>query len=1025
MSYDKGWLRPPTAAIQPSTVINNAIRAHLKRCECAIPPRQPLLNKHILAGSVNESVLGPALHPHAFSGPTGQVRPKGTVWYLTPSGRIKWRDPFDGLEVPNQPPRKPVPKSKGSKDNKEKKEDKEDKEDKEERKGKTKAKAKTLGPFKIRLTVKGSGAQAEEDDRSDVGSSSQGSRSRSGSTPSAIAQPTPLHPMRRLSRRAKDILDSSSESDSSDSEMDVDPGPSRIMKTIKPIRRNPPLPLAATNYPRRSHLPHRTTSSSFADLFSSPALSSIPPYVQHIQSQLSPFPSHSLDNTTWAARQDQDRFISFETSSSSSDDEMREPEWGTTSGILIRGEDGDDHAVWSAEDEEMKVKEATDALKVLFPMSSSPDEEVDVEPKFELNRLDNRPAPSDTSSLAESSSTVTVQAIYNGHLKVPDAGGTMAVSAWTAGSSPAPSPKLRAFVNLVPEISPTQHLSKLRSSLDPSDMNVEGDKQWLDESGELPVRAEDSFSDVDIGSTEGDVPTPERDRQLHTAAWAREAAARIKEEPQDDYPSPLTTEPDDQSALIFYGSRASSTPSSGSSETHPFEVDSENASGRKLDEVVMGPESISVEEVDGWLPAVAEKTPQRGRHNRSRQHPQRGSGNWGCIGVGAMLAKTQSNVRKSNRRRRSSPRFRRLPTPPPTDEPDHERETTEIDDAIGTADLERARVEAEATEEQHRKSCREKSEQQKALLEAYRQRVRETHDVTSAEGLPTVFGSMDLSDLASASLSSGSWASSESTPSALSPMALHSPVAFSLGNDYSAFPLSMDPKDLLSPAIQSQASMPSLDEVIFQADVEAVMPTIEASPPLIAAASTSSAPIPITISPGPIEPDETPTTETTATIVDLPSTLPADVIDSSKSSMPPSSTKAQGTFTKRLCPGVDACVVDNIPVYALVSENKSGKIVVLRRLDTDFGEILRSHAEMVQLINRSQWLIPPSRSRRASMQSRRLSQRPFTDSLITSCRARIRCRRDALDWSAGCVGPTCRGERVCEKASVGGRNFAF
>jgi len=1034
MSYDHSWLRPPSAAIAPSTVINNAIRAHIKRCEIAIPSRQPLLNKHQLAGSVNESVLEPALHPDAFHRP---IRPKGTVWYLIPAGKAKWRNPFDGLEVPKPPPRKPMPKSKGSKESK-------GKEDK-----KIKGKAKINGPVKIRLLFSGGTVPVEEEEESDVGSRSQGSRSgssRKGSaTPMGIAQPVPLPGSRRLSLRARDILDSSSESDSSDSDMEQDIALPRIHKPPKPIiRKPPPPPLAIANSPRHTHLSHRTASSPFADLFfnsiGSPVLSSIPPFGQHPSSHSSPFPSHSLDNTTWAARQDPDRFASIETSSSSSDDETREPDWEMATGILIGGDGGDDAPVWSAEDEEMKVKEATDALKVLFPMSS-PEQEVDMEPKYELNRLDNRPAQSDSSSLAESSSTATAQAIYEDRLRAPNAGASMALSAWTASSSPAPSPNLRAFANLAPDTSPTQHLSKLRSSLDPAEIDVDEDQQWLDETGELPVKAEEVLSDVDLGSTMGDAPTPEHDRQLHTAAWAREAAARIKEEPED-YPSPLTTEPDDQSAVLSHGSRASSTPSSGSSDIHPFEVESEHAPRLSLEEVIMGPESISVDELDGWLPAMqgkAEKTPQRGRHIRSRHHPQRCSGNWGSIGVGASLVpngkplpatKTTSmvrtrSIRSTTRRRRSSPRSHRLLTPPPTDEPDAEQELIEIDDAIGTADLEQARAEAEAREEQHRKACREKSEQQKALLEAYRQKVRESHDATPPDGLPMCDQTSPWSDLASAA-----GGSSESinitTPSALSPMVLQSISNLSLGNDVSAFPPSMDPTTLMPPPIPD-TSLASLDEVMSQADVEAVLAAMGAPPPPVASSSTSSPSVPITSSsPAPSVEPAANTSENSTNIVDLPTTLPADVTtpEPATTSMPPPPDKAQGAFTKRLCPGVDACVVDNIPVYALVSESKSGKVVVLRRLDTDFGEPTASVFSGLKLMKTSQWHFPPRRPWRPSIQVRRLSQNPIPYTSVAPRRPRLSGRHCILRRRAGCLGAACRGEGVRQEATVGRGDFA-
>ena len=948
VSFDRGWLRPPSAAIAPSTVINNAIRAHIKRCESSTPPRQPLLNKHQLAGSVNESILEPALHPNAFDGP---IRPKGTVWFLIPAGKAKWKNPFDGLDVP-KPPRKST-KAKGWKDNK-------GKDDK-----KSKGKTKTSGPLKIRLLLGGASRMPiEEEDVSDVASRSQGSRSRSGSmssgmesaTPGKIAQ-TVLPPSTgRLSRLPANMLDSSSGSDTSDSDMDIESGPSRIRRPHQSLRRVPPPPLALTNSSR--HLPQRIASAPFSDFFlsnASPTLSSIPPYIHHPQFQSSPFPSHSLDNTTWGVRHDQDRFASLE-SSSSSDEDMREPHWAKASKVLIRGEDGDERNLWTAEDEETKVKEATEALRVLFPITL-PTNEVFMAPSLELNQLDNRPTPSDTSSLAESSSTATAQAISKGQLRAYDYGTSVALSAWTASSSPLPSPNLRASDDIVPDVSPTLHLSKLSTSLDVAEMRGDDDHQWLDESGELPVKAEDTLSDLDIASVIEDAATPEHDRQMHTAAWAREAAAntsfRVKEEPQD-YPSPMTTEPDEQNPVISRGSRASSAHSTGSSELTPFEADSENQLRLKGAELFAGPESISLDELDGWLPVEqgkTERTLQRNKHCRSKYHSQRGSGNWGGIGVGAPFATdgrplylnktppmTQTrSVRSNTRRGRSPPHPRRLPTPSPTDEPDVESRAIETDDAIGTSDLEQARLEAEAREEMHRQVSREKAEQQKAQVEACRQQIRESHEAAPPDAL-VASGIWDQASPWSEP-ASASWGSSDSvnvaTPSAMSPMLLlHGVSNLSLGSD------AMDPKALLSPPVGSLSlnSMSFLDGFMSPAEVEAVMNTLETPFPSSSSNGDSSNAVPITTSPAPMT--DFRLNEVSADIVDLPEPLPEDVtcLEPPKTSLPPASAKTQGAFTKRLCPGVDACVVDNIPVYALVHESTSNKVVVLRRLDTDFGE---------------------------------------------------------------------------------------
>ena len=961
MSYDRGWLRPPSAAIAPSTVINNAIRAHIKRCEISTPPRQPLLSKYQLAGSINEAVLESALHPGAFH---GSIRPKGTVWYLVPAGKAKWRNPFEGLEMPKPPPRKPVVNSKSSKDSK-------GKVDK-----KSKSKATLNGPLKIRLLVnRGACAPTQEDDGSEDGSSSRssrsGSRSRSSGTPMNI-QSLSLKPKPRSSGRMMGALDSSSDSDSSDSELAhgnqqaIEP-----RKQSRTSRKPPPPPLSIPNPARLTHLPHRTASSPFADLFfpsaSSPVLAGVTPYLQHVHSHSSPFPSHSLDNTTWAVRHDHERSASYETSSSSSDDEMREPEWGVSSSILVRGEDGDTKPVWTAEDEESKVKEATDALRVLFPLASPEEEEDMMEAPFELTRLDNRPAPSDTSSLAESSSTATAQATSRGQLRIPDLSGSIALSAWTASSSPVPSPNLRPLANLAPDISPIQHLSKLRSSLDPNDMDIDDDKQWLDESGELPVKAEDTFSDIDLGSTIGDASTPEHDRQLHTAAWAREAAATSirMADGSEDYPSPSMTEPEEHIASEPRDSRASSTPSTESSELTPFDIESEKTFKPNVDEVIVGPESITLDEIDGWLSTTTgkpDRTPQRSRQYKSKQQPHRCSGNWGYIGVGSQLggnvgkptpltklsnkainARARS-VRSSSRRRRSVMRDNSLPTPPRTDEPDvgAESESVETPDAIGTADLERARADAEAKEEQYRRAFQEKSDRQKALLEAYRQKVREDNVVTPPDSLPTTWASMDSSPWPD--LSCTPWGSSESinitSPSALSPLALNCLSSLSLGNESSPFPSALDPKLLLSPPLPLNHPTSNLDEVLSQAEVEAVMTTIEASPPPLEPIASSISARPTTTSP--VSSDKV-KRRTTSIADDV--NQPSQAQEESESTesarrllAPPLTSKAQANITKRLCPGVDATVVDNIPVFSHVSDTKLGKVIVLRRMDTDFGE---------------------------------------------------------------------------------------
>ncbi|WWC86029.1 uncharacterized protein L201_000900 [Kwoniella dendrophila CBS 6074] len=820
--FQQGWLRPPSAAIEPTTLINNAIRSYLKRCEKS--HRHCLLSKQQLAGSVVEQVLQPALHPNAFD---DNIRPKGTVWFLIGgSGKTKWKSPFEGIEVPKIPARKPALKK--IQPQKEQKENKVVKVEEKKVGSTQKGKAKVSAPVKIRLVLNGPMA-ADEENVSDVGSSS---RSRSVSVGQdtiglGLAQPISL-PQTRPAKKSKprkprDILDSSSESDTSDSDMEFDiPGPSRLIRRTTSLRKVPP-PLSLGGSPRvlsSSRLPQH---SPFMDIFYPSPIIPTSPFQPHA----SPFPSHSLDNTTWTARHD--RMYQFETSSSSSDDEMRETTWGMDSEILVKAVDGDedDRPNWSMDEDETKVKEATDALRVLFPLSS-PDEEADLNTKIKLNQLDNRP------SLFESPRT-NISTTMNSQLKAVDAGG-ISLNTWIANSSPSASPNLRTYKNLAPpvDVSPTQHLSKLRSSFDPEEMEVDEETPWLDESGELPVKAEDTFSDIDLNSTIGDAPTPEHDRHLHTALWAQEASAiRIKQEPED-YPSPVPTEQDETG---YRGSRASSTPSSGSSELPPFEIEGDN--GRLgVDEVILGPESVTVEELDGWLPVPgkAEKTPHRGRPAKNKHHPLRCSGNWGGIGVCSAL----NNIVKTPARNRSarstatSRRRKSSPQPPAIDltnrfSPELDIEA-EVDDAIGTADLEQARVEADAREEQHRKACKEKAEQQKAMMEAYRQTIRaESRDQHHQDSPHTPWSESNVNH--------APWGTSSTdslnvvTPSALSPMSLFSMSNLSLGTPtVDSMCVAVDPKALVSPPLQPGFGFP-------------VMPLQSQSPPLHTLPSDMSLPM--------------------------------------------------------------------------------------------------------------------------------------------------------------------------------------
>ena len=1058
IAIEEGWLRAPSAAVVPATIINNAIRAHQKRSAAAQPPRPTLLNKYQLAGSVNESVLEPALHPSAYSGPN---RPKGTVWYLVPSGKTRWKNPFNGIEVPKMPARKPGPPKKL-------KEVKPKPAPQPKPKAKSATPSATSGaaaaaaaPVKIRLVVGNQANADEEDARSDAGTSSAGSRSQSrrgSATPQLPSAPPAPIPIARApsGRKIRNIADSSDESDSSDSDMDLDTSAVRMARPVKARKeRPPPLPLPGHNHSRHSIPAHlsRSLGSPFLDWNSnglppSPTLSS----AMLPQPHSSPFPSHSLDNTTWTHRHDLDRFASMETSSSSSDDDMRESgDWGMSSSILIRGSEEDEvKPLWSAEDEEAKVKEATDALRVLFPMSSE-DDDAESDDNNQLNRLDNRPTPSDTSSIAESAATATV---FRGPLKSADLSASLALTAWNGNSSPVASPNLRSASHLLPPTvdSPTQHLSKLNHSFDANDVEMDMD-DWYEDG---PVKADDSdgeYFDADSTSNPGDIATPEHDKKLHTAAWALEAAVstsfRVKEEVAD-YPSPLTTESDEVSAADYRASRASSseshTPSSGLSELPPYE---ETEVKPEIEEMMVGPESISMEELDGWMSSLArtEKTPQRNRTVRKpRNDPSRSSGSWGGIGVGSCMSQAQfiqsakstpavperRPSGRSGRRRRSSTRTPQtarsgpdtLPTPPADADLPIIQLAGDYDmdcDAIGPDDLEAACAEAEAREEKHRRHCREKAEKQRALLEAYRLKVREAqmagrtpNDITPPEGWDR------MSPWSEAT--SGPWGSIDSlnaqTPSALSPMALHM-SALSLDTPMYG---SMNPTALLSPPLLPSA-VGMMDEVLSQKEIDAVMSAVNTpgqlppqppQPPVVSPKPTSTTPVPIApmpasgapaqggrsahagqgvakptpaavraIAPAVSEPPRKGPGATGAALstpqappyaisapISVPSatasapvsrvTTPPNPIDpkkkpispatavstpSSTASMPPpAKAPAKGgvhitKITKTLCPGIDACVVDNIPVYSHVWEDNGVKTTLLRRLDSDFGEL--------------------------------------------------------------------------------------
>lgn len=907
IAFEQGWLRPPSAAIEPAAVINTSIRSHLKRCEKSEPVRPPLLAKHQLAGSVVESALEPALHPDAFARP---IRPKGTVWFLSHLAcKAKWKNPFDGLEVPKAPPRKLAPKIKPQPAKEKASKTDSDKEGKSKTKTKS---SKSTPSVKIRLVV-GAGQDEESD------SSRSRSQSTSRDVTPVVVQPAPRRP--RASSRMRNILDDSSDSDTSDSDMDLDPGPS-VRPVLKPRKSLPPPLSLSSTFP--------TIRSTFQDLFQSftptlPTFNSLP--------HTSPFPSHSLDNTTWTARHGR---FDDEDSTSSSGDETRAEDWGMASGIMSDGDKSPD------DEDENKVKEATDALRVLFNIPQS--EQPSASPVLDLARL----TASDTSSIADSTSTARAQGFLRDHLRVPfDV--APALAEWGITSSPALPHLSLPDVPPQPQGSPCEHLPRLAESFDPNESSVEP-PTWLDEDGELPVKAEDALSDIELGSNVGDLP-PEHDKQYETAAWAQDAAdaMHVKQEPFD-YASPLSTVPDDSSAMA-YGSRASTesrSPSSGSSELP--ELDSINGS-KIFEEVMIGPESVTLEELDELMPSQGktDKTPARGRKNR----PLTTAGVWGCIGVGSFhkLALTPKISRKK------SVKSKRPDSPDPVSP--EEMDIDPFEGAIGTEDLEAAWAEANARVEQDKKESKVKAEHAKAVYQAWRQQCKGITVTPDSAGpdqpspfsdLTTPFGSSDSLQLA--------------TPGVLSPMMLQNMSGIS-GLSLVDLPgFGVDPKALKSPPLAAV----SLEDLQAQAEVEAVIsiktpspapppadvkPTLTPSPvkqqppadnatlavpPTAVPRPASAASTDSKLSSVPSAPSERATTpaKTAAAAAPAPASTPSA---SSTTSAPSGSAppRARPGAFRSICPGLDACVVNQIPVYSHHYNTPQGKVgIVLRRVDTDF-----------------------------------------------------------------------------------------
>ena len=884
---ENAWLRAPSAAIERSTPIATAIRLHTKRCEK--DGGKNLFGKVQLHGSVGESVLESALLPNAFEGTS---RPRGHVYYLATVGSRKWKNPFEGLDLsfltakkPSQPKKKqtrpatprqiaPNGKKAGS------------------IKGSatpppTKPQPERKITLRIGQTSSSSGVKTEQGIEQQEQEPVQTvvaipprprAPSRTFST-SSRATITVAQGLRRSSskpsRRVVDGFVSSDDSGSSDSEAEAVLAQSRLK-----IRKPPPLPLQNIS-PFASFSPHSPRHFD-QQYLPSPGLPQSPMF-----GAPTPCPSHSLDNTTWTVRRDQDPLTQFETSSSSSDDDMRESDWGMASGVLTHDGNADDSMIWSPTEDELHVLEATDALRSLFPMAS-PEEERDADPMADPTRA---PPASDTASITESNSTTTAHPSLKSRkgIKARECAG-IPLAAWSGNSSPIASPNFRT-ATLPIDVSPTQHISRLRDSFEPTEMEVDN-PVWLDETGEGPVKSpDDSFEDHLSNAGES---TLEQDKQNDLFAWACEAAAsrnqmQVKQEPED-YPSPLTT--DDGSGGYANESRASSaaleTRSSSSSELDLPELDSIQYSRYDLEDLLIGPESVTIDELEGWLPPNKEKTPRRkARRDVGLSLANFDFGN-GPIGVGnrqALLALKGGPklVRKrSARPRRNGPNSAPSPNqssgshlvndssaynaPSPselTDLDDEPTNGTDID-MIGTEELEHARAEAEAKEETSRKLAQERADRQRACLEA----CRALRPGSAACDMPPTpwLDHHSPFDFAQGwgHGSTDSLTVCTPTPSVLSPVMLQSVAGLTL-NDHGP-KYGVDPKHLVSPTFNpemfgppippflvpppSDHAMFNLEEMVSQAEAAAGLtlppPVNNVTPP-----SASAVPIPIAPAPAP------------------------------------------------------------------------------------------------------------------------------------------------------------------------------
>ncbi|GMK59860.1 hypothetical protein CspeluHIS016_0900770 [Cutaneotrichosporon spelunceum] len=727
VAFEHGWLRPPSVAVAPGAMIQNAIRTHQSRCSKSSPTRKPLLVKYQLSGSMAEAVLEPALHPHAFKGPS---RPKGPVWYLSPDvGRAKWRNPFMGIVVPKAPVRKPAaPRQRSvkpapSKDSSSTHRGRHKKDGSATPASVTDTSSSQAPPrIKLRLSAAGGDAASQMDEASDARSVSRDtSRSQTVDSTAFPCSTPPSSPPPQRRRERRSVFDSSESESSSDDE---------TVPQVRPSQRRIVLPTFPPTAASHQRFVQQPRMSPLGELFFSPIQTPTQP--PQPLPQHSPFPCHSLDNTIWGARRSvDDEPVGFDTSSSE-DEEMRDPDWGTGSGVIVKAEDEQLNAELPEGikqlEVEAKVAATTCAMSKLFSLSEQQPASAVV-----YNQLDNISA-SDSSSHNGSSPTA-VNHKFQGKLK--SAACSNALPAWSA-SSPVQSPNMvgRSLPPFV-ETSPTSFFRTARdweSRTMAMDVDMDQDESWLDESGQLPVHAEETFSDLEVGSTAGDISTPERDRALQTAEWAQTTSAlsmNIKQEPEDYYPSPAATS--EHSSILSAPSRESSVSTVSSPLSELPDLDSDDNDEDYEHEELMGPESVHLDELDSWLPGAskANTTPGRGR-GRTRQDPSRSS--WGGIGVNNPFVPCPSTpsksvapalVRKrshrsSSRRNRSTPRKAERLTPAPSpgevvvinvspkanSTEAQERpasEDMELDEAIGTAELEKVAAEAVAREEEVRR----------------------------------------------------------------------------------------------------------------------------------------------------------------------------------------------------------------------------------------------------------------------------------------------------------------------------------